>query len=203
MTLQQAVSDILVMMDCPYWTPVTFKRCGVLEILAASTFEDFTGSAIPPGSFTNLLSTNLRVRAAQTYNGSPYVTDLHAHLATEYRHIIPETRYSEERIKNFPNPVHMLISERNTPRLSIQLAPRSQHKSHSRGATRSSDQGLAPPEHIRLQVYVENDQDRVALDEWLRIRPDKVEVNTEEHGLTVVGSSRRALEERGPPAGRP
>lgn len=126
------------------------------------------------GFFTKALNKKLGDRAAQTWRDPPYVTDIHAHVAAAYRDIIPEKRLQERSNTNLPVPFHMLVAGENTPRSSIQLTPRSQSKPLSRRKGRNE-----APEVIVLRFFGTLDEDRESLNEWLRMRPGKVQVKTE------------------------
>ncbi|KAJ4397591.1 hypothetical protein N0V93_001824 [Gnomoniopsis smithogilvyi] len=171
--LEEAVSDVLLIMDCPYWTPMASKRYGVLEILAGSNFEIFGNSDITDCVFTKNLAKVLQERAAQTWRGPLYVADLHSQLTAVYRNVIPEGRHNEPIIKQFPAPFHMLIAGENTTRASIQLAPRSQPQLSGRRQGRRAE-----PEVIELHFHGE-DEDRESLNEWLRLKPENVRLKTE------------------------
>lgn len=162
-------------MDCPYWMPTASKRYGVLEVLAASTFENFGNNAIPECVFTQILTKALQDRATQTWRGPTYVTDLHAHLAALYLNLIPDRRRNKQKLKSFPAPFHMLVAGRHTTRSSIQLAPRSQPQPSSQSEERREE-----PKVIALQFYG-GDEDRESLNEWLRLRPENVRVKIEEY----------------------
>lgn len=181
--LEDAFSDILLIMDCPYWSPLSSKRHGVLEVLAGCASEDSEETVIPPGFFAKAVSRKLEDRAAQSWRGPPYlcnVCDLPRHLAAVYRNHVREMRHNEQRTRNFPPPFHMLIAGQSTNPTSIQLAPRPQRQERH-----------AEPEMITLTLNSVREENKELLNEWLRMRPGNFQIKTEEcHGtVDKTGSS--------------
>lgn len=174
--LEDAVSDILLIMDCPYWSPLSSKRHGVLEVLAGCASEDSEETVIPPGFFAKAVSRKLEDRAAQSWRGPPYlcnVCDLPRHVAAVYRNHVREMRHNEQRTRNFPPPLHMLIAGRSTQPTSIQLAPRSQR-----------EERRAEPEIITLSLNSVREENRESLNEWFRMRPANIQIKMEGcHGI--------------------
>ncbi|PSR81387.1 hypothetical protein BD289DRAFT_372679 [Coniella lustricola] len=168
--LEESSSDILVLMDCPYFANNIRKSRGVLEILASASFDDFPDCPMPRCAFTKAL-----VNALQTHAGRPLsshispisVTDLQVCLMTQYPRIVPDVRRNVQLLYTFPipSPVHVLAKAENAMAVSIQLFPLLPARPQKRtdGVRR-----------VNISLHLDADADLEPLRELFRLKPDSV-----------------------------
>ncbi|KAK0730394.1 hypothetical protein B0H67DRAFT_638903 [Lasiosphaeris hirsuta] len=122
-TLENARSDILVVMDSAYYhtSSKPSRREGVLELIAASASEDHS-SLLGRSAFTRAFAEQLQCRAIQTFKNPYTAAEIHVKLLSVYSRIIRDRTPEKEVVTSFPSPLHLQVS--GNPRLpSILLAP--------------------------------------------------------------------------------
>lgn len=176
--LEESHSDMLLIMDAPYFpSPRLVRHTGVFEVFAAALSDDHI-SSLGRTSFTLLLAEQLKIRAAR---GTPLsVAELHSILLSSYPKVVHERRPEAEMLTSYPAPLHLQASS-NSRLPSIFLSPL-QNNSPRIGAS-SASPGL-------LQFSITLNEDKVDLDawnEWLRMIPEGVK------DVRIEGRSRATL----------
>jgi len=160
--LGDARADVLILLDCAYYpTHVPVRDQGTLEVIAASTGEDFVGP-LGRGAFTRALDEQLRMRAVQTFKEPLSAAELHSKLVTMYPRMAKEPNPESEIVTRFPMPFRIQLSGTKTLP-SILLGPL-QHAP----ARPASPGGLQLSLTFRLADGTFN-KDTWA--EWLRLMP--------------------------------
>ncbi|KXJ91210.1 hypothetical protein Micbo1qcDRAFT_63576 [Microdochium bolleyi] len=132
--LEDACSDTLVVMDAAYFPSSRIvRRKGVMEVLAASTTDDYFRFA-ERGSFTRLLIDRLRTPPSQHLSDKLSVAELYSKLLFSYSDLFQRRRGSDEQLaaarSSFIMPLHIQVaSNPTTPSItltrvdSLQLPP--------------------------------------------------------------------------------
>lgn len=156
-------------MDCPYFAEKHFKSRGVMEILASSTYDDFSYCPVPRCAFTKALVDVLRTHADRrsSVRSSPLsVTDLHLGLISRYPGMVPDLTRDDQVIYNFPSPVHILAKAEDAMAVSIQLTP--QLPQSRRGSTTNTVR------RVNISLHMDADADLESLKELFRLKPASV-----------------------------
>lgn len=163
---EEAVSDTLVIMDAPYFgLPEAIRKRGVLEILAAGSFEEHA-SPLGRCAFTRALIHKLRTQAPRPKPFS--AAELHAQLVSEYPRIIQDLTPDRAFLTKFPAPLHMQLSgSNNVP--SILLAPLRRQCSWPKLEDLSS-----PDMQLCMTFQLDKDPNMEQWLDWLRLMPDGV-----------------------------
>ncbi|KAL1879272.1 hypothetical protein Daus18300_001851 [Diaporthe australafricana] len=168
---EEAIADTLLIMDARYFArvPVPKRRIGMLEIIAAGSFEEHS-SPIVRCAFTQILYEKLRTLAARMRPFS--AADLHLGLSSEYPNIAQELNPERELISNFPAPLLVQAAASNLVP-SIPLAPlgRSTLPSIESGSSPNGSSS-SPGDQISVTVQLENVPDGDAWGDWLRLMPE-------------------------------
>ncbi|KAB5584789.1 hypothetical protein GE09DRAFT_4358 [Coniochaeta sp. 2T2.1] len=173
--LEEASSDVLLLMDAAYYPSSTLQRKqGVFELLAASNGEDVSKN-IGRNKFTRALSDWLYNRLNQKSFEHVSAAELHAKLlSSSYPKIIQERHIEKEAITSFPSPLHLQISgDARLP--SISLAPLPKVVSAFASNYDAAQNGTGSGTQLSLTFRLADDD--VNMDkwtEWLRMMPDEV-----------------------------
>lgn len=120
--LEEARSDTLIIMDAAYYpSSKMVRQKGVLELIAASSSEDYF-DVLDRNSFTRTLADQLRTRAAQRFPNFLTAAELHSKLLSVYPKIIRDKHPEKGLAIGFPSPLHIQISG-NSRLPSITLSP--------------------------------------------------------------------------------
>ncbi|XXH03090.1 hypothetical protein Hte_009480 [Hypoxylon texense] len=120
--LEEARSDTLIIMDAAYYpSSKMVRQKGVLELIAASSSEDYF-DVLDRNSFTRTLADQLRTRAAQRFPNFLSAAELHSKLLSIYPKIIRDKHPEKGLAISFPSPLHIQISG-NSRLPSITLSP--------------------------------------------------------------------------------
>lgn len=169
-TLEDASSDILLIMDAAYYPSSRMQRQrGVFEIIAASASEDHI-PLIGRNTFTRTLADRLRVRAHDQKFLSPYsASQLHAMLLSDYPFIIQDRNADKEILTSFPSPLHIQMT--GISRLpSISLSPNVRRRLSSFGI----DTSPTGP-HVNLTIRLTDAPlNMEAWEDWLRLMPEGI-----------------------------
>lgn len=163
---EEASSDALIIMDAPYFgLPEAIRKRGVLEILAAGSFEEHA-SPIARCAFTRALIDKLRTQA---FRPKPFsAAELHAQLVSEYPRIIQDLNPEQAVLTKFPVPLHLQLSgSNNVP--SILLAPLRRRCSLPKLESVSS-----PGTQLNMTFQLDKDPNMERWVDWLRLMPDGV-----------------------------
>ena len=162
---EEAISDTLILMDAPYFgTPEAIKKRGVLEVLAAGSFEEHA-SPLARCAFTRALIDKLRTQAPRPRPIS--AAELHAQLVSEYPRIIQDLTPERTFLTKFPAPLHLqLCGSNNVP--SILLAPLRRRCSLPKMT--GSSQGT----QLSMIFQLDKDPNMERWVDWLRLMPDDV-----------------------------
>lgn len=176
---EEAISDTLVIMDAPYFgLPEAIRKRGVLEILAAGSFEEYT-SPLARCAFTKALIDKLQTQAPRPRSFS--AAELHAQLVSEYPRIIQDLTPERAFLTKFPAPLHLQLSgSNNVP--SILLAPL-----RSRCSLPELESAPSPGTQLSLTFQLNKDPNMERWVDWLRLMPDDVKE------FRVYGSFQSAL----------
>ncbi|CAJ2500030.1 Uu.00g028830.m01.CDS01 [Anthostomella pinea] len=175
--LEEACSDTLIIMDAAYYpsTSKMVRQKGVLELIAASTSEDYF-AIFDRGCFTRTLADQLRTRAVQRPppNASALsAAELHAKLLSIYPKLVHDRHPHPQKaaaavIPNLPSPLHMQMSG-NARLPSITLSPRT-------GLTRD-DTEIGHGGGPQLTLSIRLTDDALSLEnwtEWFRMMPEGI-----------------------------
>ncbi|KAK0387138.1 hypothetical protein NLU13_5451 [Sarocladium strictum] len=166
--LEEACSDVLILMDAAYYPSSKMVRNrGVLELIAASVSEEHH-HVLDRCSYTRALAGLLRTRATRL---SPLsAAELHAALLAAYPKLVQERHPEKETITSFPAPLHIMMS--GNPRLpSIFLAPVYQGSPLRNSSLGGYDNN--PQLHLSIRLNDDN-VDVETWNEWLRLMPDGI-----------------------------
>lgn len=163
---EEAVSDTLVIMDAPYFgLPEAIRKRGVLEVLAAGSFEEHT-SPLARCAFSRALINKLRTQAPRPKPFS--AAELHAQLVSEYPRIVQDLTPERAFLTKFPAPLHMQLSgSNNVP--SILLAPL-----RRRCSVPKLENLPSPGTQLSMTFQLDKDPNMERWVDWLRLMPDDV-----------------------------
>jgi len=171
--LEEASSDVLLLMDAAYYPSSTLQRKqGVFELLAASNGEDVSKN-IGRNKFTRALSDLLYSRTSQKSFEHISAAEIHAKLLSSYYPKMIQDRYPEQEvITSFPSPLHLQISgDARLP--SVSLAPVA--KSVSGYSWDSAPNGTSSGAQLSLTFRLaDDDVNMEKWSEWFRMMPDGV-----------------------------
>ncbi|KUI54622.1 hypothetical protein VP1G_02015 [Cytospora mali] len=163
---EEASSDTLVIMDAPYFgLPEAIRKCGVLEVLAAGSFEEHA-SPLARCAFTRALINKLRTQAPRSKPFS--AAELHAQLVSEYPRIIQDLTPERTFLTKFPAPLHLQLSgSNNVP--SILLAPL-----RRRCSLPKLESIPSPGTQLSMTFHLDKAPNMERWVDWLRLMPDDV-----------------------------
>ncbi|KAI0008150.1 hypothetical protein F4779DRAFT_463980 [Xylariaceae sp. FL0662B] len=165
--LEEACSDTLIIMDAAYYpSSKMVRQKGVLELIAASTSEDYF-HALDRSSFTRALTDQLRTRATQRFPNALSAAELHSKLLFLYPKIIQDKHPERGASISFLSPLHMQVSG-NSRLPSITLLPPQQPRTYF---TPENSRGPQVTLSIRLTdetLHLES------WAEWLRVMPEGI-----------------------------
>ncbi|KAI2626041.1 hypothetical protein GGS26DRAFT_599949 [Hypomontagnella submonticulosa] len=165
--LEEARSDTLIIMDAAYYpSSKMVRQRGVLELIAASSSEDYF-DVLDRNSFTRTLSDQLRTRATQRSAYPLTAAELHSKLLSIYPKIIQDKHPEKGTVLGFPSPLHIQISG-NARLPSITLSP-----------PQPPRQLYSPGNHNgpQLTLSIRLTEDALNMDtwaEWLRMMPEGI-----------------------------
>ncbi|ODA80519.1 hypothetical protein RJ55_03478 [Drechmeria coniospora] len=164
--LEEACSDVLILMDAAYYpSSKMVRQKGVLELIAASVSDEHL-VALDRCSFTRALAEHLRTRASRS---SPLsAAELHSILLATYPKMIQDRSPEKETITTFPAPLHCMMSG-NSRLPSIFLSPIYQY-SPLRNSFSCEN---SPQLHLSIRLLDDN-VDVDSWSEWLRLMPDGI-----------------------------
>jgi hypothetical protein len=166
--LEEAYSDVLIIMDAAYYPSSSMERKqGVLELIAACGSEA-QSNMLSRVLFTRALTEELRNKAKGPNQLSLSAAELHAKLLTMYPRMLLDRRSPPDRdaIMGYPSPLHLQVS--SNPRLpSIQLC-----RLHRTSLPFGVDH-TGPQVHLSIRLKDE-DIDIESLTEWLRMIPEGI-----------------------------
>ncbi|GAP88699.2 putative tyrosine-protein phosphatase non-receptor type 6 [Rosellinia necatrix] len=166
--LEEATSDTLILMDSTYYPASKMvRRRGVLELIAASTPEDYY---LERGIFTRVLTDQLRQRAAHRSPNMLSAAELHSKLLSLFPKLILDSYQEKGAAAAFPAPLHMQTSG-NARLPSIMLAPLPLQilKPHS-----NSDNTHPSPQITLSFRLTEEPFGLESWTEWLRMMPEGI-----------------------------
>ncbi|KAG8159510.1 hypothetical protein KVR01_010147 [Diaporthe batatas] len=167
--LEQAVADTIVIMDSKYFgVPGSARRQGMIEFLAAGSFEQHPSGQLGRRAFTHALSKELRSQAARMPPIS--AADLHARLLAVYPQVVQELEPSHDFLRSMPTPQHVQISESKILP-SILLGPLRRSRPPSVESNASSS---TPGSQVSLTVRLDREPDMETWADWVRLMPDGV-----------------------------
>lgn len=171
--LEEASSDVLLLMDAAYYPSSTLQRKqGVFELLAASNGEDVSKN-IGRNKFTRAIS-ELLSRTSQKSFEHVSAAEIHAKLLSSYYPKMIQDRYPEqEAITSFPSPLHLQISgDARLPSISLDPIPKSPS---AYNALESVQNGTGTGSHLSLTFHLaDDDVNMEKWSEWLRMMPDGI-----------------------------
>jgi len=167
--LEEAFSDVLIIMDAAYYPSSNMERKqGVLELIAAAGSEKMHSNMLSRGVFTRALTEELRNKARGPNQLSLSAVELHAKLLSMYPRMMLDRRSPPDRdsLTSYPSPLHLQIS--SNPRLpSIQLT-----RLHRTSLPFGVD--LTGPQ-VHLSIRLKDEEiDIESWTEWLRMMPEGI-----------------------------
>ncbi|KAI2616075.1 hypothetical protein GGR54DRAFT_631902 [Hypoxylon sp. NC1633] len=165
--LEEARSDTLIIMDAAYYpSSKMVRQKGVLELIAASSSEDYF-DILDRNSFTRKLSDQLRTRATQRFSNPLSAAELHSRLLSVYPKIIQDKHPEKGAAIGFPSPLHIQIAG-NARLPSITLSP-----PHSPRTLYSPENHHGPQLTLSMRL-TEEALNLESWAEWLRMMPEGI-----------------------------